>query len=56
MNLNDTLSKLDDYSIDQIKTLKFNLDHDVFFTYVLQPNLHDTLIEACNIKLMELSK
>ena len=51
MELEQALKKLDEYSIDRIKTLLFNLENNVFFTYELQPSFHDSMIKACKIKI-----
>ena len=54
MTLNQALTSLKDKTIDQIKTLKFNLDHYIYFTLELQPELHDAVLKACEIKIKEL--
>ena len=51
MDINSILEKLDQYSIQQIKNLKFNFENDVYFTYEVKPEFHDAVLKACDIQL-----
>jgi len=53
MELDQALLKLSDKTLDQIKTIKFNLEQNVYYTYELKPDFHDNLLKACKILLSE---
>ncbi len=54
MTLDQALTSVKDKTLDQIKTLNFNLDHNIYFTLELKPEFHDAVLKACEIKIKEL--